>query len=181
MAGKRSIFEEVGSGQAPEPAGGMIGQAGRGARGAVRVWLMVIFALVALMIAVGGLTRLTDSGLSITEWHPVMGALPPLNDADWAAEFAKYQASPQGQIVNAGMTLEAFKQIYWWEWGHRELGRVIGLVWAVGFGFLALTRRVPAGWAPRLWGLGLLIGLQGAVGWGMVASGLTGSMVRVAN
>lgn len=178
---KRSIFEEVGGAAKAVPAGGMIATQPKGARGAVRIWLMVIFALVAVMIAVGGLTRLTDSGLSITEWHPVMGALPPTTEADWAAEFGKYQASPQGQIVNAQMNIAAFKQIFWWEWGHRELGRVIGLVWAVGFGFFALTRRVPAGWAPRLWGLGLLIGLQGAVGWGMVASGLTGAMTKVAS
>lgn len=182
MAGKRSIFEEVGAKDAPKATGGgMISTAPKGARGAVRVWLMVIFALVAVMIAVGGLTRLTESGLSITEWNPVMGALPPLNDADWTAEFTKYQASPQGQIMNASMTIDAFKQIFWWEWGHRELGRVIGLVWAVGFGFFALTRRVPAGWAPRLWGLGLLIGIQGAIGWWMVYSGLQGAMTSVAS
>lgn len=183
MAQKRTIFEEVGaSGPTNQPsAGGMISTQSKGARGAVRVWLMLIFALVAVMIAVGGLTRLTDSGLSITEWNPVMGALPPLTDTAWQAEFTKYQASPQGQIVNAQMTIDAFRQIFWWEWAHRELGRVIGLVWALGFGFFALTRRVPAGWAPRLWGLGLLIGLQGAIGWGMVASGLTGSMVMVAS
>ncbi|MGV8988799.1 MAG: heme A synthase [Cypionkella sp.] len=183
MAQKRSIFEEVGAGVPAKmpPAGGMISTPSKGARGAVRVWLMVIFALVAVMIAVGGLTRLTDSGLSITEWNPVMGALPPLNEADWQVEFTKYQASPQGQIVNAQMTIDAFKQIFWWEWGHRELGRTIGLVWALGFGYFALTKRVPAGWAPRLWGLGLLIGIQGAIGWGMVASGLTGSMTKVAS
>ena len=182
MAGKRSIFEEVGTkGATAVPVGGMISSASKGARGAVRVWLMVIFALVAVMIAVGGLTRLTESGLSITEWNPVMGALPPLNDAVWQAEFAKYQASPQGQILNATMTIEAFKGIYWWEWGHRELGRVIGLVWALGFAFFALTRRVPQGWAPRLWGLGVLIGIQGAIGWWMVASGLSGAMTSVAS
>ncbi len=183
MAGKRSIFEEVGAaGTGPAvSAGGMISAPSQGARGAIRIWMMVIFVLVAVMIAVGGLTRLTESGLSITEWNPVMGALPPMGDADWAAQFQKYQASPQGQIMNASMTLEAFKEIYWWEWGHRELGRVIGLVWALGFGFFTLTRRVPAGWAPRLWGLGLLIGIQGAIGWLMVASGLKGTMTSVAS
>lgn len=182
MAGKRTIFEEVGTATPnTAPVGGMISGASRGARGAVRLWLMVIFALVAVMIAVGGLTRLTESGLSITEWNPVMGALPPMSEADWAAEFAKYQASPQGQILNASMDMAAFKQIFWWEWGHRELGRVIGLVWALGFAGFALTRRVPAGWAPRLWGLGLLIGVQGAIGWWMVASGLTGAMTSVAS
>lgn len=183
MAGKRNIFEEVSGTEAarPAPQGGMIAAAGEGARGAVRAWLMVIFALVAVMIAVGGLTRLTDSGLSITEWNPVMGALPPLSDAHWQSEFAKYQASPQGQILNATMTLEEFKGIYWWEWGHRFLGRIIGLVWAGGFAWLTLTRRLPMGWAPKGWALGVLIGLQGLVGWLMVASGLKEQMTSVAS
>ena len=183
MAGKRSIFEEVGAaGTGPvKPAGGMIAAPAQGARGAIRAWLVLIFVLVAAMIAVGGLTRLTDSGLSITEWNPVMGVLPPLGDADWAEEFGKYQASSQGQIVNSAMSLDAFKRIYWWEWGHRELGRVIGLVWALGFGFFALTRRVPGGWGPRFWGLGLLIGAQGAIGWLMVASGLREAATSVAS
>ena len=183
MAQKRSIFEEVGAQGSARvaPVGGMIAAPSQGGRGAVRLWLMVIFALVAVMIMVGGLTRLTDSGLSITEWNPVMGAIPPLSDADWQVEFGKYQASPQGQIMNASMTMDAFKQIFWWEWGHRQLGRVIGLVWAVGFGFFALTRRVPAGFAPRFWGLGALIGIQGAIGWWMVYSGLQGAMTSVAS
>lgn len=183
MAGKRAIFEEVTAAAADKapPTGGMISAPSQGGRGAIRVWLMVIFALVAVMIAVGGLTRLTESGLSITQWNPIMGALPPMDEAAWGAEFARYQASPQGQILNAAMTLDGFKEIYWWEWGHRELGRVIGLVWALGFGFFALTRRVPVGWGPRLWGLGLLIGVQGAIGWLMVASGLKGTMTSVAS
>ena len=183
MAGKRSIFEEVGAGAtAPLPQGGVINRrGGGGARGAIRVWLMVLFALVVLLIAVGGATRLTDSGLSITEWKPVTGALPPLDAAGWQAEFDKYRASPEYQLQNAGMTLEAFKTIYWWEWGHRQLGRVIGLVWAVGFlGFLA-ARRIPVGWTPRLLLLGALGGAQGAIGWWMVSSGLTGDRVDVAS
>lgn len=183
MAGKRSIFEEVGSGaQAPVvPVGGLIDGRSRGARGGIRLWLVTIFLLVAAMIAVGGLTRLTDSGLSITEWKPVTGALPPMNDADWQAEFARYQASPEFQLQNSAMSLDAFKAIFWWEWGHRQLGRVIGLVWAVGFaGFLA-ARRIPAGWTGRLLGLGALGGLQGAIGWWMVSSGLKGTMVDVAS
>ncbi len=182
MAGKRSIFQEVGA-ETPvaAPQGGMIGQGSQGARRAIRVWLIVLFALVALMIAVGGATRLTDSGLSITEWKPVTGALPPMDAAAWDAEFAKYQASPEYQLQNKGMTLEAFKSIYWWEWGHRQLGRVIGLVWAVGFlGFLA-ARRIPAGWTSRLLLLGALGGAQGAIGWWMVSSGLTGDRVDVAS
>ena len=183
MAGKRAIFEEVGQGGvAPAGAkGGMIDAQAQGARGAIRVWLVIIFLLVACMIAVGGLTRLTDSGLSITEWRPVMGAVPPMNDADWAVEFGKYQASPQYKLMNAGMDLAAFKEIFWWEWGHRQLGRVIGLVWALGFFGFWLTRRIPAGWTRRLLGLGALGGLQGAIGWWMVSSGLSGAMISVAS
>ena len=183
MAGKRSIFEEVGEGaKAPEPpAGGMIDAGRGGARGGLRVWLAILFALVVAMIAVGGLTRLTDSGLSITEWRPVNGALPPMNAADWQAEYAKYQASPEFQLQNHQMDLAEFKTIYWWEWGHRQLGRVIGLVWAVGFALFGATRRIPRGWTGRLALLGALGALQGAIGWWMVASGLTGRMVDVAS
>lgn len=179
MAEKRSIFQDVGE-KVEGPKGGMISR-GAGNRAAVRVWLMVIFALVAVMILVGGLTRLTESGLSITEWKPVTGALPPMGDAAWADEFAKYQASSQGKILNSTMSLEQFKSIFWWEWGHRQLGRTIGLVWALGFAGLALTRRIPPGWSRRLWLLGALIGAQGAVGWLMVSSGLQAGMVSVAN
>ena len=182
MAGKRAIFEDVGQGKtAAKPVGGMIEAPAQGARWGIRVWLVVIFMMVAMMIAVGGLTRLTDSGLSITEWRPVTGAMPPLNDADWAVEFAKYQASPQYKLMNAGMEMSEFKTIYWWEWGHRQLGRMVGLVWAVGFFGFLLARRIPAGWTGRLLGLGALGGLQGAIGWWMVSSGLTGAMVSVAS
>ena len=168
----RKLFEEVGDTPKQTAAPGQIDAKNRGARGAIRIWLMVIFALVASMIVVGGLTRLTDSGLSITEWNPVMGAVPPMNEADWAVEFEKYQAIPEYQLQNQGMTLTEFKFIFWWEWGHRQLGRVIGLVWAVGFfGFLA-ARKIPTGWTKRLFLLGVLGGLQGAIGWWMVHSGL---------
>jgi cytochrome c oxidase assembly protein subunit 15 len=184
MSGKRSIFEEVGQdapGGRQAAAKGVIDRGRGGARGAIRVWLMGLFALVLAMIVVGGLTRLTDSGLSITEWRPITGALPPMNAADWQAEFAKYQAIPEFQIQNQWMQLEDFKSIYWWEWGHRQLGRVIGLVWALGFfGFLA-AKKIPTGWNKRLLGLGILGGLQGAVGWWMVHSGLQGSMTDVAS
>lgn len=182
MAGQRKLFEDVGSetrGAAPQ--GGMIDAGKRGTRGAIRIWLFILFALVVAMIAVGGLTRLTDSGLSITEWRPVTGALPPLSDADWQVEFAKYQASPEYRLQNSHMDLAAFKSIFWWEWGHRQLGRVIGVVWAVGFLFFWAARRIPTGWTRRLLGLGVLGGLQGAIGWWMVASGLSGRMVDVAS
>ena len=183
MAGKRSIFEEVGQGvkSAPAPQGGMIAAKATGARRGIRLWLVALFLMVAAMIAVGGMTRLTDSGLSITEWRPVTGAIPPLDEATWASEFEKYRAIPEYQLQNKGMSLEEFKVIYWWEWGHRQLGRVIGLVWFVGFiGFL-VAGQIPAGWKSRLLGLGALGGLQGAIGWWMVSSGLTGTMLDVAS
>jgi cytochrome c oxidase assembly protein subunit 15 len=186
MTQKRSIFEDVGSDTratgAAAPRPGAIDAARRpGARRAIRAWLLVLFALVVVMIAVGGLTRLTDSGLSITEWRPVTGALPPLSQAAWQAEFDRYRQIPQYQLMNAGMTLEEFKVIYWWEWGHRQLGRLIGLVWALGFFGFLLARKIPAGWTPRLLGLGALGGLQGAIGWWMVASGLNEGMIAVAS
>ncbi|MEL6643492.1 MAG: heme A synthase [Pseudomonadota bacterium] len=184
MSGKRSIFEEVAAdapASAPAPSGGLIDTGRSGARGAIRIWLMALFALVVIMIAVGGLTRLTDSGLSITEWAPISGAVPPLSAEDWEAEFDLYRQIPEYQLQNRGMSLEEFKVIYWWEWGHRQLGRVIGLVWAAGFFWFLLRRKIPAGWTPRLLGLGLLGGLQGAIGWWMVASGLTGTMLDVAS
>ncbi len=180
---KRQLFEEVASpaSAVAKPAGGLIDRADGGARNMVRAWLMLLFALVVLMIAVGGLTRLTDSGLSITEWKPVTGAIPPLSAEAWQSEFDKYREIPEYQLQNKGMTLAEFKVIYWWEWGHRQLGRVIGLVWAVGFvGFLA-ARKIPAGWTGRLLLLGALGGLQGAIGWWMVASGLEDGRVDVAS
>jgi cytochrome c oxidase assembly protein subunit 15 len=181
MAEKRKLFEEVSGPKAATPRPGGLIDRPQGARGAVRAWLLALFALVVVMIAVGGLTRLTDSGLSITEWRPVTGALPPMSEVDWVAEFEKYRQIPQYELVNRGMSLAEFKAIYWWEWGHRQLGRVIGLVWVAGFfGFLAL-RKMPPGWTGRLLLLGALGGAQGAIGWWMVASGLEGQRVSVAS
>ncbi len=176
----RSIFEEVGA-AAPPPAAPASTRRPPAERRAISVWLMLLFLLVAAMIAVGGLTRLTDSGLSITEWRPVTGALPPMDEAAWTAEFEKYRATPQAGILNPDMTLDAFKSIYWWEWGHRQLGRLIGAVWALGFLWFLVRRRIPVGWTPRLLALGLLGGAQGAIGWWMVASGLIGEMTSVAS
>ena len=182
MSKTRSIFEEVGAETPAEAARPMTAPARpRYARRAIAVWLMILFALVAAMIGVGGLTRLTDSGLSITEWKPVTGALPPMDEAAWTVEFDKYKATPQATIQNSGMTLSEFKSIYWWEWGHRQLGRTIGLVWALGFLWFLARRAIPPGWTPRLLLLGALGGAQGAIGWWMVSSGLTGSMVSVAS
>jgi cytochrome c oxidase assembly protein subunit 15 len=178
MAEKRKLFEEVGATAQVAPQGGLI-EGNKGARRGIRAWLVALFLLVAMMIAVGGLTRLTDSGLSITEWKPVTGAIPPLSEADWVTEFDKYKATPEFQLQNSQMSMEAFKVIFWWEWAHRQLGRVVGLVWAVGFvGFLA-ARAIPPGWTGRLLGLGALGGLQGAIGWWMVSSGLVGEQVDV--
>ena len=175
MAQTRKLFEEVGDAQAARPVAqtGVIDRGRGGARGAIRVWLFILFALVFVMIAVGGLTRLTDSGLSITEWKPFTGAMPPLNEADWQSEFAKYQEIDEFKVQNSWMQLSDFKLIYWWEWGHRQLGRVIGLVWAVGFLWFLVRRQIPTGWTGRLLLLGGLGGLQGAIGWWMVSSGVT--------
>lgn len=143
-----------------------------GDRRAVRIWLAVVAGLVFAMIVVGGATRLTDSGLSITEWKPLLGAVPPLNEADWQDVFAKYKTIPQYRSVNQGMTLEAFKAIFWWEWAHRFLGRFVGVVFAVPFVAFWISGRLPAGWVPRLSAVFGLGALQGAVGWYMVSSGL---------
>lgn len=140
---------------------------------AVFQWLVGICALVALMIVVGGATRLTDSGLSITEWRPVTGAIPPLSEADWNSEFEKYKSIPEYHQVNFGMSLAEFKKIYWWEWGHRFLGRVIGFAFLVPLVCFVFARRISRDLGVKLLGLFLLGGLQGALGWWMVSSGLT--------
>ncbi|MGF1607641.1 MAG: COX15/CtaA family protein [Rhodothalassiaceae bacterium] len=142
------------------------------ARRLCAIWLFAVAGLVALMVVVGGITRLTESGLSIIYWKPVTGILPPLSQEAWQAEFALYRTSPEYLIVNQGMSLAEFKTIYWWEYGHRLLGRLIGLAFAVPLALFALTRRIPAGYGPRFVGLLLLGGLQGAMGWYMVQSGL---------
>ncbi len=172
---KRSIFEDV-SGPRGTASPVAAPARRREARGAIALWFLVLALLTAAMVLVGGLTRLTDSGLSITEWSPVMGALPPLTEADWQAAFAAYQTTTEFQSQNSWMTLADFKPIFWWEWGHRLLGRAIGLIWLAGFVGFWLAGRIPAGWTGRMLLPGLLGGLQGAVGWWMVASGLTGRL-----
>ena len=143
-------------------------------------WLLLTLALVVLMIVIGGATRLTGSGLSITEWKPVTGAIPPLGEAAWAEEFSKYRASPQYKLLNEGMSLGEFQFIYWWEWGHRQLGRTIGFVFAGGLLLAAVMRRVSVREGLTLFAMGLLLGAQGAIGWIMVASGLQPGMTAVA-
>jgi len=146
----------------------------------VRIWLLVLTLLVFVTVLVGGMTRLTDSGLSITEWKPVVGAVPPMSESVWQEEFERYRATPQYAELNRGMSISEFKRIYWWEWGHRQLGRFIGLVYIVGLLWAGATRRVSAGQWLWLLGGGLLLGLQGLVGWIMVASGLKPGMIAVA-
>jgi heme a synthase len=141
--------------------------------GAVRWWLISVAALIAVMVLVGGATRLTESGLSIVEWKPVTGALPPLDDAQWAQAFEGYKAIPQYRELNAGMSLSEFKTIFWWEWSHRLLGRVIGAVYLLPFLFFLWRGVLGAELKRRLWLIFGLGGLQGAVGWWMVASGLS--------
>jgi cytochrome c oxidase assembly protein subunit 15 len=138
----------------------------------VRLWLFAVAALVFAIVVVGGATRLTDSGLSITEWKPILGAIPPLSEADWRIAFEKYKQIPEYQIVNKGMSLEAFKFIYWWEWAHRFLGRLIGVAFALPFAWFWIKGRLREGLAPKLAGILALGGLQGAIGWYMVSSGL---------
>jgi cytochrome c oxidase assembly protein subunit 15 len=135
-------------------------------------WLFAVAALVLLMIVVGGITRLTESGLSITRWEPVSGAVPPLSEAAWQAEFDLYRESPQYQKINAGMSLAEFKTIYFWEYVHRLLGRLIGLAFALPLLWFAMKRAIPAGYGWKLVALLALGGTQGAIGWWMVASGL---------
>ena len=138
----------------------------------VRLWLYVTAFLVFCMVIVGGATRLTDSGLSITEWRPLLGAFPPLNEADWLAAFEKYQLIPEYQIQNKGMELADFKFIYWWEWAHRFLGRFIGVAFAVPLIYFTLARKIEPRLWPRLLAIFALGGAQGALGWYMVSSGL---------
>lgn len=147
------------------------------------LWLLAVAALVVAMVMVGGITRLTESGLSITEWKPVTGALPPLTDAQWQAEFEAYQRIGEYSQINgpAGMTLADYKFIYFWEWAHRLLGRLIGLAFALPLAWFWLKNQIPAGYKPALLALLVLGGLQGAFGWFMVQSGLNAQVTDVSH
>ena len=138
----------------------------------VAIWLFVIAGFVTCMVVVGGLTRLTDSGLSITEWQPILGVIPPLSHQDWLIALEKYRKIPEYQLINKGMSLEDFQFIYWWEWGHRFLGRIIGIVFLIPFLFFLFTKRLSVQLIWPLLALFILGGLQGAMGWYMVKSGL---------
>lgn len=155
----------------------------RGRPLALARWLFTVAALVVLIVAVGGITRLTESGLSITQWNPVTGVIPPLSEADWQREFALYRQTPEFRLEAgpAGMDLAAFKTIFFWEWFHRLLGRVIGLAYAVPLAWFWLRGAIPAGYKPRLLALLALGGLQGTFGWLMVRSGLGGQMTDVSH
>src|ERR1700755_1623822 len=140
---------------------------------AVRVWLLAVAALIAIMVLVGGATRLTESGLSIVEWRPVTGGCPPLNDAQWREAFEGYKTIPQYRELNAGMSLDEFKTIFWWEWSHRLLGRFIGVAYLLPFLYFLWRGALSTELKRRLWIIFALGALQGAVGWWMGASGLT--------
>ncbi len=155
-------------------AGGATANPSRAAHRAVALWLFAVAGLIFLMVMVGGITRLTESGLSITRWDVVSGTLPPVGEAAWQQEFAAYKASSQYQLMNKGMSLAAFKGIFFWEYVHRLLGRLIGLAFALPLAWFWITRRIPAGYKPRLLALLAAGGLQGAIGWWMVSSGLVG-------
>lgn len=139
---------------------------------ALSAWLLAVALLVFVMVVIGGITRLTESGLSMVRWEPVSGIIPPLNEAQWQAEFDAYRATPEYQEINRGMSLEAFKRIFFWEYVHRLLGRLIGLAFALPLAWFAWKRAIPRGYGWRLIALLALGGLQGAIGWWMVASGL---------
>jgi cytochrome c oxidase assembly protein subunit 15 len=147
-------------------------QISQSSRRVVRVWLLVVAALVFATAAVGGGTRLTGSGLSIVEWRPVTGTLPPLSETAWQAEFEKYKTIPQYRELNRGMSLQEFKFIYWWEWGHRLLGRLIGVAFLLPFLWFLWRGFIEPGLRLRLWTIFSLGAVQGAVGWWMVSSGL---------
>lgn len=177
MSKQRSIFEDVGDSppppQKPRPV------LGDETPRALRLWLWLLFILITALMLLGGLTRLTDSGLSITEWDLVSGILPPMNPAAWEALFAKYQATSEFQLQNSDMSLAEFKTIFWWEWAHRLLGRVIGLVWIIGFLWFYFRKTLRRDGLRSILLAGVLIGLQGVIGIWMVYSGFEGANVDV--
>ena len=139
---------------------------------AVRIWLVIVAALIVCTLLVGGATRLTESGLSIVEWKPVTGTIPPITDTEWSAEFEAYKKIPQYREMNRGMSLSEFKTIFWWEWTHRQLARFIGAVFLLPFLWFLWRGAIAGDLKRRLWIIFALGGLQGAIGWWMVKSGL---------
>ncbi len=143
------------------------------------IWLAIMLVLVAAMIVLGGATRLTNSGLSITEWRPITGVLPPLNHEQWLSEFEKYKQIPEFVVEHPDMDLKGFEFIYFMEWSHRQLGRLIGLAYALPFFYFLIRRKLPFGHVKRFFAILILIGIQGGIGWWMVASGLSNDRVDV--
>ncbi len=180
MAANRKIFEEVEDSSAIRTSSASVApKTARDHTRSIRLWLAALLACVIATVVVGGLTRLTDSGLSITEWNVVSGIMPPTNPDSWLTEFEKYKQIPEFKLQNPAMTLAEFQYIYWWEWGHRQLGRLVGLVWFIGFVWFASHKAMPSRQLKRIVGIGVLIGIQGVVGWWMVTSGLTGNVLDV--
>lgn len=141
----------------------------------IQIWLYVVLILCLAIVIVGGATRLTGSGLSITEWKPVHGVIPPIGEAEWQDEFEKYQQIAQYKVVNQGMTLAQFKGIFWWEWAHRILARLVGIIALFGLIWFWATKKIEKNILPQLIAVPVIIGIQGAIGWWMVASGLGAS------
>ena len=185
---KGFVFEEIGPEEKASSDNGQVIKPGILSRSKnnklnkmIFFYLISLLTLVFLMILLGGLTRLTDSGLSITEWKPLTGVIPPLNVTSWLNEFLKYSETSEFKLQNINMSLEEFKVIYYWEWAHRQLGRLIGLVWFLGFFLFLVWHKISASWRTRFLILGVLIGVQGFLGWWMVSSGLENMMVDVAS
>ena len=178
MTKKRKLFEDVDersdSIQASSIEASSVEQSSL-----LKIWLWTLLISLISLILVGGWTRLTDSGLSIVEWKPMTGIIPPLNSEGWIVEFEKYKSIPEFKLVNFAITMDEFKFIYWWEWGHRQLARFIGLVWFLGFVILWITKQIPKRWTFYFFGIGLLGALQAFLGWWMVSSGLDGQVVDV--
>ena len=184
MNSEKKIFEHV-----PDPVrSSESGSGGRPSRGQktgrdrnmVAWWLLLLILLVIGTILIGGMTRLTDSGLSITEWSPISGVIPPMTAEDWSQEFEKYKLIPEFTLQNASMNLAEFKSIYWWEWSHRMIARLLGVVWLTGFAWLLVRGNLNRNWKIRSSQIGILIIVQGVLGWWMVSSGLSGRNVDVA-
>ena len=183
MAKSNLVFQEVQNKSTERPKQeGKVGPAGSFAQNRQAIiWLSILLLMIVCMVVVGGMTRLTDSGLSIVEWKPISGVLFPSSREEWQLEFEKYKLIPEVILVNSNMTIEEFKYIYLWEWGHRQLGRAIGLVWCGGFAWLAIKKRIPRGWKIKFLLIGVLIGIQGLIGWWMVYSGLKPGMTDVSS
>ena len=184
MSSGKKIFEHVpdpgpGSESRPERRRSHGNRTGRNRR-LVAWWLLLQIVLIIGTILIGGMTRLTDSGLSITEWKPISGILPPLGAEDWSQEFEKYKLIPEFRLQNSRMSLAEFKMIYWWEWSHRMIARLLGVVWLVGFACFLIRRDLNRNWTIRTAQVGGLIVAQGVIGWWMVTSGLSGRNVDVA-